>query len=188
MAKDSFRVAAEAQGLAAAIKTLGKVDKELKKELVTSMKKAADPLVNEARSLVPAASPLSNWGNWVTPNGREIGRFDPAKVRRGIKVSQRNTAQRGTGGKREETIRLLALISSSAPGAIFDMAGRADGNGRGSEGAARGQAMIAKLNQSGRASRTLWPAAERRLGEVQDAVRDAIADMEDTLQKELEAR
>jgi hypothetical protein len=181
MAASSFRVAAEAQGLASAIKTLGKVDKELKKELVASMKKAADPLVNEARSLVPAAAPLSNWGNWK-------GGWNTGKVTRGIKVSQRNTAQRGVGGQREETIRLLALVSSSAAGAIYDMAGRAGGSGRGSEGAARGRAMIDKLDTFGQASRTLWPAAERKLGDVQDAVRDAIADMEDTLQKELEAR
>lgn len=181
MAGQGFRVAAEAQGLASAIRTLGKVDKELKKELVTSMKKAADPLVAEARSLVPAASPLTNWYGWK-------GGYKPAKVRSGIKVSQRNTAARGASGQREETIRLLALVSTSAAGAIYDMAGRADGNGRGSEGADRGRAMIAKLNENGRASRTLWPAAEKKLGEVQDAVRDAIAAMEDTLNKELEAR
>ena len=48
--------------------------------------------------------------------------------------------------------------------------------------------MIDKLDTFGQASRTLWPAAERKLGDVQDAVRDAIREMEDTLQKELEAR
>ena len=87
MAREGFRVAAEAQGLADAIKILGKVDKELKKELVTSMKKAADPLVAEARSMVPATKPLTNWGQWK-------GGWNSGKVTRGIKVSQRNTAQR----------------------------------------------------------------------------------------------
>ena len=181
MAREGFRVAAEAQGLADAIKTLGKVDKELKKELVTSMKKAADPLVAEARSMVPATKPLTNWYGWR-------GGWNQSKVKRGIKVSQRNTAQRGSSGKKEETIRLLALVSTSAAGAIFDMAGRARGSGRGSEGAERGQQMIRKLNEFGNASRTLWPAADKRLGDVQDAVRDAIAEMEETLNKELEVR
>jgi len=181
MAGQGFRVAAEAQGLASAIRTLGKVDKELKKELIASMKKAADPLVAEARSLVPAEKPLTNWYGWK-------GGYNAGKVRRGIKVSQRNTAQKGRDGQREETIRLLSLVSNSAAGAIFDMAGKADGTGKGSEGAARGRAMIAKLDQHGKASRTLWPAAEKKLPEVQDAVREAIAAMEDTLNKELEAR
>ncbi len=178
MAKPAFRVAAEAEGLADAIRTLGKVDRELKKELVRSMKKAADPLVAEARSLIPSAKPLTNWYGWK-------GGLDTSKVKRGIKVSQRNTAQRTREGQQQETIRLLALTQTNAAGAIYDMAGKADGHGRGSEGAARGEAMIRKLDETRTASRSLWPAAERRLGEVQDAVRDAINDMERTLNEEL---
>jgi hypothetical protein len=46
MAKATLGVAAEAEGVADAIRTLGKIDKVLKKDLVNSMKKAADPLVN----------------------------------------------------------------------------------------------------------------------------------------------
>ncbi len=178
MAKPAFRVAAEAEGLADAIRTLGKVDRELKKELVRSMKKAADPLVAEARSLIPSAKPLTNWYGWK-------GGWDTSKVKRGIKVSQRNTAQRSREGQQQETIRLLSLTQTNAAGAIFDMAGKAGGHGRGSEGAARGEAMIRKLDETRTASRSLWPAAERRLGEVQDAVRDAIDDMERTLNEEL---
>ncbi len=178
MAKPAFRVAAEAEGLADAIRTLGKVDRELKKELVRSMKKAADPLVAEARSLVPSAKPLTNWYGWK-------GGWDTSKVKRGIKVSQRNTAQRTREGQQQEIIRLLSLTQTNAAGAIFDMAGKAGGHGRGSEGAARGEAMIRKLDETRTASRSLWPAAERRLGEVQDAVRDAIDDMERTLNEEL---
>ena len=178
MAKPAFRVAAEAEGLADAIRTLGKVDRELKKELVRSMKKAADPLVAEARSLIPSAKPLTNWYGWK-------GGWDTNKVKRGIKVSQRNTAQRTREGQQQETIRLLALTQTNAAGAIYDMAGKAGGHGKGSEGLARGEAMIRKLDETRTASRSLWPAAERRLGEVQDAVRDAIEDMERTINEEL---
>lgn len=176
MAKASLGVAAEAEGVADAIRTLGKIDKVLKKDLVKSMKKAADPLVNEARSLVPTAKPLTNWYGWK-------GGYTPAKVKRGIKVSQRNTAQRTRSGQQQETIKLLALKQTNAAGAIYDIAGRAGGTGRNSEGAPRGRAMIEKLNEQGTASRTLWPAAEKRLGEVQDAVKDAIKDMENYIQK-----
>ncbi len=178
MAKATLGVAAEAEGVADAIRTLGRVDKELKKELVNSIKKAADPLVNEAKSLVPNAKPLTNWYGWK-------GGYTPAKVKRGIKVSQRNTAQRTRSGQQQEKIKLLALVQTNAAGAIYDMAGKANGAGRGSENAARGRAMIEKLNKSGTASRTLWPAAEKRLGDVQDAVKDAIKDMEDTIERGL---
>ena len=178
MAKASLGVAAEAEGVADAIRTLGRVDKELKKELVKSMKKAADPLVNEARSLVPTAKPLTNWYGWK-------GGYVLGKVKRGIKVSQRNTAQRTRSGQQQEKIKLLALVQTNAAGAIYDMAGKAGGAGKGSENAARGQAMIRKLDESRTASRTLWPAAEKRLGDVQDAVIAAIADVEDTINREM---
>lgn len=178
MAERTIGIAAEADGVAEAIRTLGKVDKELKKQLVRNMKKAADPLVNEARSLVPTAKPLTNWYGWKDG-------WNPAKVKRGIKVSQRNTAQRTRSGQQEETIRLLALTQTNAAGQIYDMAGRANGFGKRSEGAARGQAMIAKLNESATSSRTLWPAAEKRLKDVQGAVRDAISDMERHIEQEL---
>ena len=178
MAKASLGVAAEADGVADAIRTLGRVDKELKKELVKSMKKAADPLVNEARSLVPTAKPLTNWYGWK-------GGYVPGKVKRGIKVSQRNTAQRTRSGQQQEKIKLLALVQTNAAGAIYYMAGKAGGAGKGSENAARGQAMIRKLDESRTASRTLWPAAEKRLGDVQDAVIAAITDVEDTINREM---
>ena len=45
--------------------------------------------------------------------------------------------------------------------------------------------MIRKLDESRTASRTLWPAAEKRLGDVQDAVKAAIADVEDTINMEM---
>jgi hypothetical protein len=45
--------------------------------------------------------------------------------------------------------------------------------------------MVAKLNESATSSRTLWPAAEKRLKDVQGAVRDAIADMERHIEEEL---
>jgi hypothetical protein len=128
------------------------------------MKKAADPLVNEARSLVPTAKPLTNWYGWK-------GGYTPAKVKRGIKVSQRNTAQRTRSGQQQETIKLLSLVQTNAAGAIYDIAGRANGAGRNSEGAPRGRAMIEKLNE--------------QLGDVQDAVKAAIKDMENYIQKGL---
>lgn len=188
MAKPAFRVAAEAEGLAGAIRTLGKVDGELKKQLVKEMKQAGEPLVATARALVPAASPLTNWYNWTTPKGREIGPFIPSKAKRGIKISQRNTAQRGSDGRREQTIRLLALVQTNAAGAIYDMAGRANGSGRDSEGEQRGREMIKKLNSFAESSRTLWPAAEKELSNVQQAVKDAIQALEDELNAELERR
>ena len=46
--------------------------------------------------------------------------------------------------------------------------------------------MIAKLDESGTASRTLWPAVERNFGAVESALEGVINNMSGELEKMLE--
>lgn len=166
------------------LKTLGKIDPQLRRATVARMKLAAKPMVEEARRLVPDAAPLDNWGDWTTPKGRQIGRYNAKKIRRGIKVSYKGPSRRD---RDKELFPLLKLVNTDAGGAIFDIAGKAGGQGKGSEGAARGRAMISKIQRSnGPASRVAWRAAERHLDDVTDGVKDAIKDMEQAIQKRVE--
>ena len=160
---------------------LGKIDPALRRATQAKMKLAAKPMVAEARSLVPEDSGL-NWGNWTTPKNRVIGPYDARTVRRGIKVTYKGPSKRDRG---KEIFPLLTLQNTSAAGSIIDMAGRSNGAGRGSEGAARGRAMIQKLRERGRASRIVWEAAERKMDEVNRGVQKAIEDMEQEVQKGL---
>ena len=178
-----------AYDVAANLKQLGKIDPALRRAATARMKSAAKPLLQEARGLVPQQSGL-NWGNWTTESpglgkpgtGRVIGPYNPTTVRRGIKVTYKGPSRRD---RDKEIYTLLTLQNTSAAGAIFDMAGKANGAGRNSEGAARGRAMIQKLRENGRASRIVWRAAERKIDEVRQGVRKAIADMEQEVQKGL---
>jgi len=165
----------EVVGVAEALKTLAKVDPELRKAVIKDMKAAAAPLEAAARANVPAR-PLTNWYGWK-------GGFDQGKAQKGIKAAFRGGKVRGKGG---DHFPLLSLRQTNAGGAIFEMAGRAGGSGKGSEGAARGQAMIAKLNEHGTASRTLWPAVERNFGAVESALTTVIENMSGELEKMLE--
>ena len=178
-----------AYDVTATLKQLGQIDPALRRAATARMKSAAKPLVQEARSLVPRDSGL-NWGNWTTESpglgkpgiGRVIGPYNPTTVRRGIKVTYKGPSKRD----RDKVIfPLLTLQNTSAAGAIFDIAGRANGAGRGSEGAARGRAMIQKLREQGRASRIVWEAAERKIDEVNRGVQKAVEDMEKEVQKGL---
>ena len=182
-----------AYDVAANLKQLGKIDPALRRAATARMKSAAKPLLQEARGLVPQQSGL-NWGNWTTESpglgkpgtGRVIGPYNPTTVRRGIKVTYKGPSRRD---RDKEIYTLLTLQNTSAAGAIFDMAGKANGAGRNSEGAARGRAMIAKLRaENGRASRVVWRAAERHLPTVQRGVADAIKDMEQAIQARVDKR
>jgi len=171
---ENISVAVEYNGLAATLKTLRHVDPELRKATMREMKTAAKPMQATARALFPSEAPLDKWGSWA-------GGYDIGRVRAGVKVTFKGTRVKDT-----DTIPLLTLRQVSRAGAIVDMAGRANGKGRRSEGKARGMAMIDKLNRSlGKSSRAMWPAAERHLPRVQADVVKAIEAMTDTINREL---
>jgi len=161
------------------LSALRKVDPALRRATIAKMKLAAKPMLTEAKSLVPDAAPLDNWYNWTTQRGRVIGTYDAKKIRKGLKVTYKGPSKRD---RDKEIFPLLTLQNTDAGGAIFDIAGKANGKGWGSEGKKRGEAMIKKLRQNGRASRVVWRAAERHLPTVQRGVNDAIKDMEQAIQ------
>jgi hypothetical protein len=161
-------------GLAEALKALQKVDPELRKETVKGMKKAAQPIESAARSLVPDQKPLTNWYGWK-------GGYDAGAIRKAIKVAFRGGKVKGMAG---DVFPLLTLRQTNAAGAIFDIAGRSF-PGRGSEGQARGAAMVAKLDQVARASRSMWPAVERNMNEVTSALEDVIGTVSKRITEEL---
>jgi len=157
-------------GLSNVIVRLNKLDPGLRREIQKQMKDAASPLVTTARTLVPAASPLNNWGNF--PRG--TGTYTRNAASRGIKVEYK-------GRSDSQTIPLLTFVQKSAHGAILDMAGRAGGK------TASGRAMIDKLNRStGReASRTMYPSVFRNLPTVFRELEQAIAEVEEQFRKQV---
>ncbi len=164
----------EVYGVPQMLKTLGEIDPALRRATLAKMKLAAKPMVEEAKSLVPDASPLDNWGNWR-------GGWDPKAVKKGIKVTYKGPTLRN---KNVTLFPLLKLVNSNAGGAIVDIAGRKK-KGRRSSSATAGENMIDKINRATdrNASRIAWLAAERHLSDVQQGVNDAIIEMEDAINK-----
>lgn len=158
----------EVNGLADTLRTLRRVDPELRKTTIKRMKLAAKPMQAEAKKLFPDASPLSGWGNWR-------GGYDGRNVKRNVKVSFK-----GSKARNSNVIPLLTLRQTSAAGAIFDIAGR-----KSSGNSPSGRAMIARLDRFAPASRVMWPTAERHMPEVAQGVRSAIDDMSAIINQEL---
>jgi hypothetical protein len=174
----------EVTGLAEALKTLQKIDPELRKEVIKGMKTAAAPLEAAARSLIPDARPLTNWYGWqqTRTGGKGPGPWDPSAARKGIKVAFRGGKVRGVAG---DVFPLLTLRQTNAAGAIFDIAGRAGGTGKRSEGKERGQAMADKLNRSGPTSRSMWPAVERNMPAIMGSLEGVVDTVSQRITKEL---
>ena len=173
----------EVDGAAASIRVLGQIEPQLRKQAIKEIKSAGDAIVQEARSLVPTVKPLTNWYNWK-------GGFIPAKVRRGIKVAYRGSAQRD-----RNTIDLLTVRQTDPAGAIFELAGFRNGSkgGDGSPVPGAGRVFIEQLRKGERdgatwqpkARRTLWPAIARHRDEVREAVQTAVDNVIKTTNRKL---
>jgi hypothetical protein len=156
------------------------------KALDKEVSAAVSHLVTAAKSEIPATPPTKGWRTNATKTykkavyakdpftqkrtvfagytrGRGWPNWEGGEIYRGIKKKQ--------GRKRKTGYRYSSLISifnSSAPGAIFEVAGRKNSGVPGT----RGYYFIDKLNRSfGHASRVIWRAIdEGGTEEVQRAV------------------
>jgi hypothetical protein len=163
----------EVYGVAEMLKLLKTIDPQLRKATVAKMKLAAEPIIQEARSMIPD-QPVSvsektrkRGGGWKA-TGR-LG-YDAKKVRRSVKVTFKTNIR----NKNADTFPLLRLVLGSAGGSIYDMAGR-----KGTGNSPSGAALIRKLQKDrGGASRVMWKSVENKIRVVEDGVRDAIQDME----------
>ena len=160
------------EGLAELFRDLGRIDPELRKHAVKNVYEAGKVIQQDARRRVPAEPPMSGWRRRRGARGKWVWNPSATRSRVRLKVS--------TGSAKRDEIRLVRVIQSDAAGSIYDMAGRKSG-GRSKSG----QQFVRNLNRKGRASRTMWPAAEAKKDEVERALKAAIDDMADTINRRM---
>jgi|OM-RGC.v1.021978983 hypothetical protein len=142
-------------GVKDALRELGKIEPDLKKQIQKDVKTILRPVVDEAKRAMPA-TPLSgmarSWKRGV------LFPYDQAQVQRSI-GARFNTRKRGN------SLAVIAVVMKSAAGTIYDMAGKRGGK------TPQGRAMIANLEaRFGKASRGMWPAYERNADAVNEAM------------------
>ena len=134
----------EIVGVKEAMKALGKIDKDLRKQFNADAKQIAQPLVSLAASRYPDV-PLSGMNrNWQQGN-KKIFPYTKAKAVKGLKVkfsTRRNDSN-------------VIYVTQSDPGAVV------------LETAGRGKTTLLSENLKARTSRILWPAAEQSLPSIQ---------------------
>jgi hypothetical protein len=119
-------------GVKQAIATLKEIDPEYRKEMLKQVKKAGDPVLVAARSLIPNKPPLSGMGRGNLIKGREGTKWSSDMAAAGFKIMTNRTGQaaRSVKFKSGEVIdfqaqpyQLLSLRQKDAAGAIWDHAG-----------------------------------------------------------------
>jgi hypothetical protein len=151
-------------GIAEMTKTLKGIDNDIVKQARKDLRTGAKPVADAVKQNIPSEAPLSG----MVHNGRTA--WKPSGVKVTVKTNFSKKAERK--GTSLVSIVAGAQGKNSQGSAAFQIA---DMSGRKRKGNTRsGKAMIRGLNSTGRASRYVYPAAERQLPYVQDVVRGTI--------------
>ena len=125
----------EVVGAVALKKALNQYAPDLAKELTKDLGNILKPVVNEARSFVPLASPMSGWTKRDTSKGARFPKYDAAEIRKGI-IYKTTPSKPNKAG----FVNTIRIQNKSMIGAIYETAGRKNGQGQDWVGAKAGGA------------------------------------------------
>lgn len=142
-------------GVREALKELGQIDKSLRFKAISKIKGASGEMLAVARSSYPDNSQLQDvMPGWAT--GGRLG-YDKKKVDQGVQIQ--------VGGRSKgDSYAIVTIIQKNAGGALFDIAGFANGAqgvggtdrlGRNREDS-QSEAFLRNLNGFGKAQRGMW--------------------------------
>jgi hypothetical protein len=117
-------VATEVVGAIALRKALSQYAPDLAKELTKELGAVLKPIVNEARSFVPLQSPMSGWSETDNPRGR-FPKYNALEIRKGIIYKTTPSMPNRAG-----FVNNIRIQNKSMIGAIYETAGRKNGQGQ----------------------------------------------------------
>jgi hypothetical protein len=162
-------------GVADTVRVLKTIDKEIVNTARRDLRTGAQPVADAIKSNIPNEAPLRG----MIHNGRT--RWQPAGISTKVKTNFTKKAQRNETSLVSIVVGAKGKNSTGAASfQIADMAGRkANGKTR------SGKAMINKLNSIARASRYVYPAAEREIPYIINQVEGTIKGLSTSLNNEL---
>jgi hypothetical protein len=162
-------VKTEVVGAKQAVKSLRKIDPELRKQFNRDVKTIAAPVVDAARGAYPDM-PLSGMSRIWSAGSRQLLPWSASKARSGVQVKI-DTSKRA--------VSVIRIQQKDAAASIFELAGKKGTN-------PKGRAFIDNLEaRFGRAQRVLWPTYERNSAEVTSRMRETVLAASREVQKEL---
>jgi hypothetical protein len=155
----------EVLGAKDALKSLNKIDKQLRKQFNADAKAVAAPAIEEAqRNYV--AMPLSGMARKWNTNGRQVFPYDRAKAVKGVQIKV-DTSRKSSNA--------IAIQQKDPGTAIFESAGRKTSNRLGDS--------LGPL-APGR-TRILGPSVLRKRGEVEEQMKQLVLKASRRVQEEL---
>jgi len=128
----------EVVGVVELRKALNQYAPDLAKELAKELGAILKPIVAEAKGFVPMKSPMSGWEKSETRKGGRFPKYDAAEIKRGIMYKTSPSKPNRAG-----FVNTIRIQNKSMIGAIYETAGRKNGQGQewvgpGAGGASKG--------------------------------------------------
>lgn len=117
-------MATEVVGAVALRKALNKYAPDLAKELTKELGAILKPVVSDARSFVPFRSPMSGWSEIDTSKGK-FPKYNALEIRKGI-IYKTTPSKPNRAG----FVNNIRIQNKSMVGAIYETAGRKNGQGQ----------------------------------------------------------
>ena len=167
-------------GVKETLKALESFDKQAVRNFNKVINNELKTAKNDAQNLVSSTPPLSGWSTTAPAKPRSRGgagwpAWDQSVIKGGISTSK---AERKV--RKDYTTSAGALINRSAPGVIFELAGRTN------RSAGKNKFISNLENEAFQASRLIWKIVDKDRERIERNVSQALDDAKKTLQRNLE--
>ena len=171
------------QNVDSTLRALRQVDPELRRRVPNEIKSYAQPMLAELKSYAPRVM-LSGWSR----KGRTGYRYSSARYKTTLQFRGRppRTGTFVTPTGRKFTVRqgdvwpILRVRSKHLAMIIASTARKGHTDS--------GRAMVAKLNQTAKADRFVWPIVEKHSDDIERGIRDSFRRYEKIVNRQIERR
>ncbi len=115
----------EVVGAVALRKALNEYATDLAKELTKELGRILKPIVSDARGFVPNEAPMSGWKPRAASRGGSFPKYNAQEIKRGIVYKTTPSKPNGRG-----FVNNIRIQNKSMVGAIYETAGRKNGQGQ----------------------------------------------------------
>ena len=155
-------VTMEFSGLKEALKEINTIDKKLRRQITRDFKQIVQPVITDAKTMLPSGAPLSGMArSWTGKSGADIMSWSDARVRKNISAFTNARKVKDTPFGNKQNLGVFGIKWKSPQATIFDM---------GREGVL-GQNLT---NRFGNPSRVIYRAYASASSNVQTQVKELV--------------
>lgn len=112
----------EVLGLKEALRELNTMDKKLRREITRDFKQIVQPVIADAKQMLPSKAPLSGMArSWKGKSGADIMSWSDSRVRRNLSAFTNSKKVRETPSGRMQNLGIFGVRWKSPQATIFDM-------------------------------------------------------------------